>query len=266
MYFNARYYSQTLGRFVSADSIVPGARNPQALNRYAFVVGNPLKYTDPSGHFFWIAGTILGGAVIGATVNLAIQVLPQITNQLAAGKSIGELQVSLDVGQVAGAAISGAVYGGIIGLMPAAAGVAATLAVGAVAGAASGQAGRLTEAIVDDKLDDGSINSLAERRETYGIGSPSAIVSDAVVGSVSAGIQLAGSALAREMQRPIGAFIGNAGSRWAYAEHIPRASRVTLGERLRDNIGVGVREALDKWGPELLSQLFGRWSDEAVPD
>jgi hypothetical protein len=50
MYFNARYYSQTLGRFVSADSIVPGAGNPQAFNRYAFVFNNPLRYIDPSGH------------------------------------------------------------------------------------------------------------------------------------------------------------------------------------------------------------------------
>ncbi|MGQ0604221.1 MAG: RHS repeat-associated core domain-containing protein [Anaerolineales bacterium] len=50
MYFNARYMSPTLGRFVSADSIVPEPGNPQALNRYMFVYGNPLKYTDPSGH------------------------------------------------------------------------------------------------------------------------------------------------------------------------------------------------------------------------
>jgi RHS repeat-associated protein len=50
MYFNARYYSQTLGRFVSADTLVPGAGNPQAFNRYAFVFNNPLKYVDPSGH------------------------------------------------------------------------------------------------------------------------------------------------------------------------------------------------------------------------
>jgi hypothetical protein len=29
---------------------VPGAGNPQALNRYAFVLNNPLKYIDPTGH------------------------------------------------------------------------------------------------------------------------------------------------------------------------------------------------------------------------
>jgi len=49
-YFRARYFSSSLGRFVSADTIVPGAGNPQNLNRYAFVLGNPLKYTDPTGH------------------------------------------------------------------------------------------------------------------------------------------------------------------------------------------------------------------------
>jgi hypothetical protein len=43
-------YSPLIGRFLSADSIVPGAGNPQALNRYAYTLGNPLKYTDPSGH------------------------------------------------------------------------------------------------------------------------------------------------------------------------------------------------------------------------
>jgi RHS repeat-associated protein len=50
MYFRARYYSGVLGRFISADSIVPGAGNPQNLNRYAYVNNNPLKYIDPSGH------------------------------------------------------------------------------------------------------------------------------------------------------------------------------------------------------------------------
>jgi RHS repeat-associated protein len=114
MYYRARYYDPTLGRFISADAIVPGAAsgvgggvttlgydrntrltpltvnlgefaeqigaenrevlqfgaffqwdsetrqehnvpmgpaNPQALNRYAYCLGNPLRYVDPTGYF-----------------------------------------------------------------------------------------------------------------------------------------------------------------------------------------------------------------------
>jgi RHS repeat-associated protein len=49
-FYNARYYDPALGRFISADTIVPDPTNPQALNRYTYVLNNPLLYTDPSGH------------------------------------------------------------------------------------------------------------------------------------------------------------------------------------------------------------------------
>jgi RHS repeat-associated protein len=49
-YYNSRYYDPVLGRFIQADTIVPGAANPQNLNRYTYVNNNPLKYIDPSGH------------------------------------------------------------------------------------------------------------------------------------------------------------------------------------------------------------------------
>jgi len=50
MYYGARYYDAALGRFIQADTIVPSAGNPQSLNRYAYVLNNPLRFTDPSGH------------------------------------------------------------------------------------------------------------------------------------------------------------------------------------------------------------------------
>jgi len=50
MYYNARTYDPPLGRFISADAIVPEPGNPQSLNRYAYVKNNPLRYVDPSGH------------------------------------------------------------------------------------------------------------------------------------------------------------------------------------------------------------------------
>ena len=46
----ARAYDPVLGRFISADTIVPGAGNGQAFNRYMYVLGNPLGAIDPSGH------------------------------------------------------------------------------------------------------------------------------------------------------------------------------------------------------------------------
>ncbi len=49
-HYGARFYSPKLGRFLSADTMVPGYANPQNLNRYSYVLNNPLGYIDPSGH------------------------------------------------------------------------------------------------------------------------------------------------------------------------------------------------------------------------
>ena len=46
----ARYYDATIGRFISADTIVPNPYNPQSLNRYSYCLNNPLRYIDPSGY------------------------------------------------------------------------------------------------------------------------------------------------------------------------------------------------------------------------
>jgi len=48
--YGARQYAPALGRFLQADTLVPDPANPQSLNRYSYTLGNPLRYTDPSGH------------------------------------------------------------------------------------------------------------------------------------------------------------------------------------------------------------------------
>jgi len=49
-YYNARWYSPSLARFLSADTIVPAPTSPQSLNRYAYTLNSPLNYSDPTGH------------------------------------------------------------------------------------------------------------------------------------------------------------------------------------------------------------------------
>jgi RHS repeat-associated protein len=50
MYYVARFFDPQLGRFLSADTIVPQMWNSLSWDRYLYVFGNALRYTDPSGH------------------------------------------------------------------------------------------------------------------------------------------------------------------------------------------------------------------------
>jgi RHS repeat-associated protein len=50
MFYNARFYDPSLGRFASADTVIPGAGNPAAWDRYAGMLNNPVKFSDPTGH------------------------------------------------------------------------------------------------------------------------------------------------------------------------------------------------------------------------
>ena len=49
-HMGARYYDPALARFISPDPTVPDPFNPQSLNRYAFGLGNPVSYADPTGY------------------------------------------------------------------------------------------------------------------------------------------------------------------------------------------------------------------------
>lgn len=113
---NARLYDPVLGRFLSADTVVPGAGNMQNFNRYAYVLNNPLAYTDPTGHFWHIIiGAIVGGIMAG----------------LQSDWDIGAVFQGAVMGAMA-AAIGGEAYGAMGG---AGYGIAAS---GAVAGASAG--------------------------------------------------------------------------------------------------------------------------------
>lgn len=51
IHMNGRIYDPVLGRFLSADIVVQAPGHIVSYNRYAYVMNNPLAYTDPSGYF-----------------------------------------------------------------------------------------------------------------------------------------------------------------------------------------------------------------------
>lgn len=52
IHMSGRLYDPLLGRMLSPDPIVQEPHNAQNLNRYTYVLNNPLSYTDPSGLSF----------------------------------------------------------------------------------------------------------------------------------------------------------------------------------------------------------------------
>ncbi|MEI2698743.1 MAG: RHS repeat-associated core domain-containing protein [Microthrixaceae bacterium] len=50
IYMNARWYDPQIGRFVSADTIIPNPEDTQGYNRYSYGRNNPIIWVDPSGH------------------------------------------------------------------------------------------------------------------------------------------------------------------------------------------------------------------------
>jgi RHS repeat-associated protein len=90
-YFGARYYASMQGRFTSPDEFTGGLvdpqtgrqvqrpgplpyadiRYPQSLNKYAYVMNNPLRWTDPDGHCLELFSCTAEGATIGSFVGPA---------------------------------------------------------------------------------------------------------------------------------------------------------------------------------------------------
>lgn len=72
-YMRSRYYDPEIGRFLTADTEVAQGENPQGLNRYSYALNNPMKYTDPTGHFAFFAFLIkalVAGIIGGVTAEI----------------------------------------------------------------------------------------------------------------------------------------------------------------------------------------------------
>ena len=104
-YFNARYYSPAQGRFVSPDPGNAGANpgDPATWNGYAYVGGNPVNVTDPSGEGFWsdLGGFFAGIFGSGSFGSLGLNDGPW--NEKVPGQSsVGSLGGALNTGSVFG--------------------------------------------------------------------------------------------------------------------------------------------------------------------
>lgn len=133
IHMNGRMYDAKLGRFLSPDNYIQEPFNTQNFNRYGYVFNNPLKYTDQTGEFFWVA--VIIGAVIGGTTaaikggNFGDILLGALIGGVAAGVGAGVANLA------AGGAFFGAKALTVVGFWS-----------GAMVGAASGFAAGFTNA------------------------------------------------------------------------------------------------------------------------
>lgn len=143
IHMNGRVYDPSIGRFLSADPFVQAPENTQSLNRYSYVVNNPLSNTDPSGFIFgsvfkFFKNIIKGIASVvksifkevakfirqygAAIVTIAVGIIaaplgPVIAGALAgfAGGFVGTLLNGGDIGDAFKVGIKGAIQGAISG-------------------------------------------------------------------------------------------------------------------------------------------------------
>jgi RHS repeat-associated protein len=62
---NGRLYDPITGRMLSPDPYIQMPDYSQNFNRYAYVLNNPFKFTDPSGDSFLLAAAVIAGAYFG---------------------------------------------------------------------------------------------------------------------------------------------------------------------------------------------------------
>jgi RHS repeat-associated protein len=114
-YATRRWYSPTLGRFVSPDGYYlhrpeKALEDPRRLDLYTYCGNDPVNNVDPDGASFW---TVLGG-IAGVVVGLAVAALTIAA--FASGIGFGLLAIGLIVGlSIAGYAGASAARGSAFG-------------------------------------------------------------------------------------------------------------------------------------------------------
>ncbi|MFC7205945.1 RHS repeat-associated core domain-containing protein [Comamonas endophytica] len=137
IHMNGRVFDPLVGRFMSADPNIQYPDNLQSHNRYAYVLNNPLLYTDPSGYFrfklkrvvrvataivvavyaphmiysAWAGSAAAAATAAGTTLTSAQVTGMWIGSNIAAGGISGAVSSGSLRGTVSGALTAGLMYG-----------------------------------------------------------------------------------------------------------------------------------------------------------
>jgi RHS repeat-associated protein len=115
IHMNGRIYDPVLGRFLSADIVVQFPDAITSYNRYAYVLNNPLAYTDPSGYFIpFIAALIAkyGFVAVVMTAATAASAIAMATGNEKLGMRIFFAGVFIASGGGIGGGFLNAITGG----------------------------------------------------------------------------------------------------------------------------------------------------------
>ncbi len=156
LYLRARYYSPSIGRFVSLDSYLGQAEDPASLHRYGYCGSNPMVLIDPSGNIWWIIIGVIGGAVISGFLNAKLSGGSFWAGFAAGGLTTATALINPVLGAVVGAATSAALTasngdtsaGGLVG--------------SAIIGAIAGYAGGLLPCDPDAAIKEGLMEMLIQ--------------------------------------------------------------------------------------------------------
>jgi RHS repeat-associated protein len=98
---NGRLYDPVLRSFLMPDNFIQQPENTQNYNRYAYVLNNPLMYTDPSGEFIPLLAAVAIGAAVGAfayTMTALLADVPFSVGGLLKASFIGAVTAAVTFG------------------------------------------------------------------------------------------------------------------------------------------------------------------------